>query len=725
MWLEDFKQKFPKISQKVSLQTILLVPFFVLITGTVGLVGYLSFRNGQQAVRNLATQLRSELTARIEQELHSYFDIPHEINQLNATALVEDKLDIINATDENLLWRQMKIAPNLAFVYCGTPQNGEFFGVLRTPENKSLQLSYSNQTTDFYRVYYGLDVRGSRTFKLRTSDKQFDSRSRPWYNAALSAGGATWSDIYISFTTKLPNITASLPVYNETGNQLIGVCATDVVLPEEFRDFLTGLKIGKSGQAFVIERSGTLVSSSSGEPLFREDGDKIELVKAINSRSLLTHKTTEYLQNQFGELSQIKLSQKLEYWLNGKRQFVQVSVFKDGYGLDWLIVLVVPESDFMEQIHINNRTTVILCIIALLMSTLVGLFISRQLAKSIEKLSLSAEEIAKGNLSQNVEIKQIKELEKLAHSFNSMAAQLQASFDSLEAKNEQLEAVLNAVPGSISWMNSEGKYLGVNHHLADSLNLSPESFLNQPVGFSQANPDYIDFIHNFINSSKSDELKEVPMQINHQQKYYLMATKKYQNDESIVAVGIDITERYKAKEALRIAEENYRSIFENALEGIFQSTPQGKYIKVNPALASLYGYESPQEMIESIHDIRTQIYVDPNVADQFKQAMTQQGQVKNLEYQTYRKDGQIIWVEEDTRAVYDTNGNLLYYEGIVQEITQRKQEEENLMRQLQELQIEIDQQKREQEVAKITQSDYFQDLKSEVDEIEIDHFWEI
>ncbi|MGB3532162.1 MAG: PAS domain S-box protein [Microcoleaceae cyanobacterium] len=725
MWIKKVQQKIPKIPQKYSLQTILLVPFFILITGTVGLVGYLSFRNGQQAVRNLATQLRSELTARITQELHSYFDIPHEINQLNATTLVQQQLDIINASNENLIWRQMKIAPNLAFVYCGSPRNGEFFGVLRVPDNNALQLSYSNRNTDFYRVYYGLDVRGNRTFKIRTSDKQFDSRLRPWYSAALSAGGATWSDIYISFTTKLPNITATLPVYNETGNRLIGVCATDVVLPEQFRDFLKELEIGQSGQAFVIERSGTLVSSSSKEPLFRQEGDNIELIKAINSRSLLTQKTTEYLHKRFGDLSNIRQPQQLEYILNGQRQFVQVSVFRDGYGLDWLIVLVVPESDFMEQININNRSTIILCIIALLLATAVGILISRQLAKSITTLSQAAEEIATGNLSQNVKVKHIKELEKLGNSFNSMAAQLQASFDSLEAKNEQLEAVLNAVPGSISWMNSEGKYLGVNHYLADSLNLPTTSFINQPIGFSQANYTYINFIYNFINSSKKAILKEVPLQINHQQKYYLMAAQKYKNGESIVAVGIDITERYKAKEALKIAEENYRSIFENALEGIFQSTPEGKYIKVNPALASLYGYESPEEMIKSIDDVSSQIYVDPNVYDRFIESMAKYGQVKDLEYQIYRKDGGIIWIEEDTRSVCDTNGNLLYYEGIIQDITQRKQEAEKLMRQLQELQIEIDHQKREQDVKKITQSNYFQELKSEVNEIEIDSFWEV
>ncbi|MGB3403926.1 MAG: PAS domain S-box protein [Microcoleaceae cyanobacterium] len=724
MWIKNIQRKIPNIPQKVSLQTILLVPFFVLITGSVGLVGYLSFRNGQLAVRNLATQLRSEITARIEQELRSYFDSPHEINQLNATALVEGKLDIINATDENLLWRQMKIAPNLAFVYCGSPQNGEFFGVLRTPEDKSLQLSYSNRETDFYRAYYGLDVRGDRTFRLRTSDKQFDSRLRPWYGAALSAGGATWSDIYISFTTKLPNITASLPVYNKTGNRLIGVCATDVVLPEDFRDFLKTLEIGKSGQAFVIERSGTLVSSSSKEPLFNQNGDKIELIKAINSRSLLTQKTTEFLRDRFGKLSNIRQPQQLEYILNGKRQFVQVSVFRDGYGLDWLIVLVVPESDFMEQINTNNRSTIILCMIALLIAGILGWFISRQLTQSIATLSQAAEDIASGNLSQNVKVERIQELEKLANSFNSMAAQLQASFDSLEAKNEQLEAVLNAVPGSISWMDSDGRYLGVNHYLADSINLPTEVFINKKVGFSQNSKDYVDFIHHFIHSSKKAILKEVPVKINQQQKYYLMAAQKYQQNESIVAVGIDITERYKAKEALRIAEENYRSIFENALEGIFQSTPQGQYIKVNPALASLYGYDSPKDMIESIKDIKSQIYVDPNVFNQFKESMAKTGTVKNLEYQVYCKDGRMIWIEEDTRAVYDTHGNLLYYEGIIQDITERKQESEKLIRQLQELRIEIDQQKREQDVKKITQSDYFQQLKSEVDEIEVDSFWE-
>ncbi|MEL7036407.1 MAG: PAS domain S-box protein [Cyanobacteria bacterium J06592_8] len=722
-FLQEIQRISRTVSQKLSLQVVLLVPFFLLITGTVGLVGYLSFRNGQATVRNLASQLRSELTERIHQELHEYFSSPHDINQLNATALVQDKLDVVNGEGENFLWRQMKIAPNLAFVYCSRPDNGEFFGVLRDPENKSLQLSYSNESTDFYRVYYALDVRGNRTYKLRTSDKQFDSRLRPWYSAALSAGLPTWSDIYISFTTKLPNITASLPVYNEMGNRLVGVCATDVVLPEEFRDFLASLEIGKSGQAFVINRSGILVSSSSEEPLFRQKDNQIKLIKASESRSFLTRKTANFLENNFDNFSQIRQPQQFEYVLNGQRQFVEISIFKDGYGLDWLTVLVVPESDFMEQININNRITFALCIIALFLATIIGLLISRQLANSIKRLSQVSEEIAAGNLSQYVEVKHTKELTKLANSFNSMAAQLRESFQSLEDKNAQLEAVLNAVPGSISWMNSEGRYLGSNSYLTQNQSTSSELSSNHPVEFFQESSQYVNFIQDFLISSKKSELREIPVIINGQQKYYVMAVQKYGQGESAVAVGIDITERYKAKEALKIAEENYRSIFENALEGIFQSSPEGKFIKVNSAFAKMYGYESPESLIESIDNISRQVYVDPNVQQKFHNSMAQADKVKNFEYQVYRKDGSIIWIEEDTRAVRDAEGNLLYYEGIIQDITHRKQEEEKLIRQLQELQIEIDQQKREQEVAQITQSDYFQKLKSEVDDIEIDQFW--
>lgn len=134
-------------------------------------------------------------------------------------------------------------------------------------------------------------------------------------------------------------------------------------------------------------------------------------------------------------------------------------------------------------------------------------------------------------------------------------------------------------------------------------------------------------------------------------------------------------EREKASAALRDAEARYRSIFENAFEGIFQSTPDGSYVIVNPALARMYGYESPESLIRCIGDISTQLYVDPNRRSEFVEQMRRDGSVTNFESEVYRRDGSTIWISEAARAVV-VNGKVSHYEGTVVDITEHKQLEE-------------------------------------------------
>ncbi|MBD2740717.1 PAS domain S-box protein [Coleofasciculus sp. FACHB-1120] len=145
-----------------------------------------------------------------------------------------------------------------------------------------------------------------------------------------------------------------------------------------------------------------------------------------------------------------------------------------------------------------------------------------------------------------------------------------------------------------------------------------------------------------------------------------------------IAAFQDTTERKRSAEALQQAEARYRSIFENAIEGIFQITWDGHYICVNPALAQIYGYESPEEMMNRIPEIKPQVYVDPKCRENLIYLLTEQGEVKGFEYQIYRQDGSIIWVSENTRAICDANGTLLYYEGTTIDITERKQIEQSL-----------------------------------------------
>lgn len=316
------------------------------------------------------------------------------------------------------------------------------------------------------------------------------------------------------------------------------------------------------------------------------------------------------------------------------------------------------------------------------------------------------------------------ELGRLARIFTKMVQQIKTREQELAETNEQLEAIFNAVPGSISCVDAGGLYISVNRYLADNFQLSQDAFIGQKVGFLQGSTQMTEFMRNFIASSQTATSAIIDGYVNGNKRYYLVAVQKYQQGTATVSVGIDVTEQKQAEEGLRLAEEKYRSIFENALEGIFQCHLNGQFISVNPAMARIYGYDSPMEMINSIYEDNTEVYVDANCRLEFSRLMAENGSVKDLEYQIYRRDGSIIWVQENTRAVRDGDGQVLYYEGILQEISDRKNRENELKRQLAELKIEIDQKKREQEVALITKSDYFQELQREISDVNLDEFWQ-
>jgi len=144
------------------------------------------------------------------------------------------------------------------------------------------------------------------------------------------------------------------------------------------------------------------------------------------------------------------------------------------------------------------------------------------------------------------------------------------------------------------------------------------------------------------------------------------------------SIVIDETERVHMEEALRDSEERYRSIFENSVEGIYQASPDGRYIQVNPALARMHGFESPEEMMKSVTDIGTQIFTNPAVLRRYRKIVEKEDAVVSFEFELYRKDRSRMWVSTSARAIRGDNGEVLYYEGTVEDITERKEAEERL-----------------------------------------------
>ncbi|HEY9598805.1 MAG TPA: ATP-binding protein, partial [Cyanophyceae cyanobacterium] len=166
----------------------------------------------------------------------------------------------------------------------------------------------------------------------------------------------------------------------------------------------------------------------------------------LDSKDPMIRSTAQYLQKSFGNFRKINNSQQLEFRINksnfpweSQRQFIKVIPWRDKFGLDWLIVTVIPESDFMKQIDQNTRTTIVLCLIALAIATAMAIFTASLITRPIHQLNRASQAIATGQLKQRIKVKGIQEFKKLANSFNSMARQLQQSFDTLEQQNQELK----------------------------------------------------------------------------------------------------------------------------------------------------------------------------------------------------------------------------------------------------------------------------------------------
>lgn len=155
-----------------------------------------------------------------------------------------------------------------------------------------------------------------------------------------------------------------------------------------------------------------------------------------------------------------------------------------------------------------------------------------------------------------------------------------------------------------------------------------------------------------------------------------------ESEEKLRQQAMDLEQRVQQRTAeLQQTEAKYRSIFENAVEGIFQVTPEGQYLSANPSLADMFGYDSPLELMTSITDTSHQLYVQPRRRDELIAYLNRFEFVDGFESEVYCKDGTVIWISENVRSVQDQAGNLLYYEGSVRNITDRKTAEEELRRQ--------------------------------------------
>jgi PAS domain S-box-containing protein len=687
--------KFPNL----PLRLILISQFVFLILGISGVMTWLLWRSEQDSIASLVGQLQDEISDRIEQKLRAYLETPHLINQINSDALLRGDFQAQGAATERYLWQQIKSFPTISWIYYGGAKPGEFIGITRTDHGRSLILSVN--PNGFQSHYYLLDSQGYR-FELARKPNYYDAQKRPWYKSALASRKPAWSPIYPDSFLPQQVLTASLSVYNSQ-NQRLGVFGADLSL-EDISRFLSRLKIGKTGTAVIFERSGLIVASSASEKPY-QIGQDPQRLSISESRSPLIRGAAAYLAQKFGNFEQIQTGQHFEFLWNQERHFLKILPYRDNRGINWLIAVVMPEADFLEHVKEHQNLTVFLLGLALLIAIGLGVLTTSYINNPLRRLTLASQALANGDLERDVPGTGISELNILSGSFNQMAIQLRQSFKELENINEELEKrvqdrtrelqtseeifskVFSASPYPIMISNRpEKRVLAVNESYLKFSEYTAEELVGKyilelPVGFDLQDLGYISHLLDEYGSFSNLEL-------NYRKKSQRIGTTlisaeliELNGETCVLSVYNDITERKEVQAALSHSEERFRTLVANIPGVVYRcacdSNRTMEFLGGN--VEAVTGYPGQDFIQNQVRSWASIIYSDDQ---EIVQRCVYEGishqQPYLVEYRIVDACGQIRWLYEKGRGVLANDGTILWLDGAMFDISDRKQAEQDL-----------------------------------------------
>jgi signal transduction histidine kinase/CheY-like chemotaxis protein len=468
--------------RRLPLRVILIVPFVLQLFLTVGVTGYLTFTTSRDAVDDMAEQLQHEITERVREYLSSFLASPHRSNQLLLKTIQRENIDVnqINKVAPAVL-TSLETFDSISGIGFGNQALGEYVGYGYLLENgtKHIYGDVANAETKNVFVHARLDEKLKPVEELGRTPN-YDPRKRGWYQQALRDRKAIWTDIQPIPGKTDDNrlgVLTGLALFNE--EQQITGAAVSLLSLRNISQFLEGLKVSRTGRVFVMERSGYLLGSSDGRSPFIAKGSKSEdviRIAAVNSESHLISAAAQHLKERFGNLNNLNKQQQINFDLGNQRQYLQVSPLQDGKGIDWLIGVVIPQSEFMGSIEQNMQTTLVLSMIALLIAVGVGILTASWISAPILHLNRAAKMLAQGkwDSADISESQRHDEVGQLAQSFTSMAKQLQQSFAELTASQTALQEINANLENEVAKRTHE---LAAEKEAAEGANRAKSVFL--------------------------------------------------------------------------------------------------------------------------------------------------------------------------------------------------------------------------------------------------------
>lgn len=455
------KARFRGYLTRIPLIVLLTVPFLLLVSGAVGTVGYLSYESGRRSIEALVDRLTYQVSERVGDRLAGYLRTPRDIVRLSATALENGELnpDDFRQIEKDFL-HKIRAFRSLSTLSFGNTR-GEVIG---TGRDRSGFVALPNRLVVWEAIgkapntrrFYEVDDRGDRRQKVLHITRDFDVRQRGWYKAAATANRETWSPVFPVLNIPVAAVSAVAPVYRDA--RLQGVVSSDLLLPD-IGLFLASLRISPGGKVFLVDRSGDLVATSTAEKPFLFDKGRLTRVSASDSRDPAIRSAALALPKR-----EIRSRQRFDFTLDDQRYFAWVQPYRDTVGLDWSIVTAIPFADFTADIAGNNRRTLLLSGLTLLLAGGIGIITARVVVAPIRRLQQAANALTRGELDYPVRDDGVGEVASLAGAFREMAGQLDRSFRSLEASERRFSTLLREVPIGISVFDATGQQILLNRN---------------------------------------------------------------------------------------------------------------------------------------------------------------------------------------------------------------------------------------------------------------------
>lgn len=391
----------------------------------IGLTAWLSYQSGLGSAETLAKRLNSEVSSRINDRINGFLELPNIFHRINLAVLNAGGADLKDFDYmRKLFWEEVSVTKSVPYLYYGT-QDGDFLGI-DVSFGGEPAFKIRNADTAPNRVTYSMTAGGEPFEELKSSE--YDPRERPWYVAAIEANEPTWSEIYVFSASPVLGISPVMPVKNSFG-KIEGVLGIDLTL-SEISDFLRSLQISPNGEAFIIQRDGKLVATSTEEQPFKVVDDKQVPLDILESETPLLSITAEHMLELYNnDFSNIQEDQQIEFVKDGETYYAQIDIISDERGLDWISVVVVPSRDFLGPVLQNLRNTALFGVIVLVLSTMLGFLFSSWIIRpifTVTGVAANIEDSVWDLEPLHVVVERTDELGQLARVFEKMAKEIQA-----------------------------------------------------------------------------------------------------------------------------------------------------------------------------------------------------------------------------------------------------------------------------------------------------------